>query len=274
MSDIRYERHYMSNPSLPFIFHTDTIHTTQTASANWHDNTEFLYCIEGNGVVNCDNMKIPMNVGDTIVINARKLHNVTAENHVKYHCFIFDNVFFAENGLNIQNIKFNEKISDAHAGHLMEKIAECIKQKDNELHVTAVRLSVLEFLYYVTKNFSVKDTDLSPVTSKSYTAVLDTIEYINNNFSEKLPLDDLAARVGFSRYHFSRIFKENTGVTIVEHINARRCDSAAFLLRETQKPISEIGVECGFENPSYFAKSFQSTFGILPSEYRKKYSKL
>lgn len=273
MSNIRYERHFMSNPSLPFIFHTDTIHTTQTASANWHDNTEFLYCIEGSGIVNCDHMKIPMNVGDTIVINARKLHDVTAKKHVKYHCFIFDNSFFTENGINIQDIKFNEKISDAHAGHLMKKIAESIMDTDNSLHITAVRLCVLEFLYYVTKNFSAKNTSLSPVASKSYTAVLDAVEYINNNYSMKLPLDDLAARVGFSRYHFSRIFKENTGVTVVEHINARRCDSAAFLLRETHKPISEIAAECGFESPSYFAKSFSEAYGILPSDYRKKYSK-
>ena len=110
--------------------------------------------------------------------------------------------------------------------------------------------------------------------SKSHAAVLETIEYINYHFAEKLTLDDISARAGFSRYHFARIFKENTGLTLIEYINARRCDTACFLLRETKKTIGEICSECGFENPSYFAKSFCRIHGILPSEYREKHAQI
>lgn len=273
MSNIIYERHMMSNPALPFIFHTDSVHTTQIGSANWHDNTEFLYCLEGSGVVNCDDTKIRMNVGDIIVINARHLHSITSDDKVKYHCFIIDNSFFIDNGIDINNLKFNEKISDSHSGLLIQKITECIMDKDNPLGVALIRLAVLDFICYITNNYSQKKLSSGTKVSKSYAAVLDTIEYINNHFSEKMSLKELSAKAGFSRYHFSRIFKENTGLTVVEHINARRCDSASFLLRETAKPVAEICIECGFDSPSYFAKTFTEAFGIPPSEYRKRYSK-
>lgn len=273
MSNIIYERHMMSNPALPFIFHTDSVHTTQIGSANWHDNPEFLYCIEGSGVVNCDDAQIRMNVGDTIIINARHLHSITSEDKVKYHCFIIDNSFFIDNGIDINKLVFNEKISDSHSRLLIQRITECINENDTQFGVAEIRLAVLEFICYIAKNYSENKQTSGTKVSKSYTAVLDTIEYINNHFGEKLSLDALSAKAGFSRYHFSRIFKENTGLTVVEHINARRCDSASFLLRETTMPISEIGLECGFESPSYFAKSFSEAYGILPSDYRKKYSK-
>ena len=272
MSNIVYERHLMSNPSLPFIFHTDSVYTPMN-TANWHDNTEFLYCIEGSGIVCCDNLRIPMEPGNTIVINARRLHTVSAENFVKYHCFIVDNSYFLENGIDIQGIKFCERICDNRSGSLIQKIADLCSDQNDKYHITATRLAVLEFIYYITKNYSCKNDDAAGDISKSYAAVLDSIEYINNHFTEKLSLDDIASKVGFSRFHFARVFRQNTGVTLVEHINARRCDTAAFLLRETKKSISEISCECGFENPSYFAKAFCKARGILPSEYRQKYSK-
>lgn len=273
MSDIHFERHLMKNPALPFIFHED-FHKQHSGIANWHDNTEFLYCIEGEGVVNSDSNSIEMKKGDTIVINARCLHTISSGTLVRYHCLIIDNSFFKDNGIKIEEITFDERFYDGDAQRLMLKIAECMKAHDVEYYVAEIRLAVLEYMCHVLKNHSHKSYIKREKISKGYTAVLDTIEYINNHFSEKLTLEDLSSRAGFSRYHFSRIFKENTGVTIIEYINARRCDNAGYLLRETAKTISQISMECGFESPSYFAKAFSSAYGLLPSEYRKRYSRL
>ena len=274
MFDIKYERHLMTNPKLPFIFHGDAIRYNQSGIVNWHDNTEFLHCTEGEGVVNCDSNHIEMKTGDTIIINARCLHSINSEQEVKYHCLIIDNSFFIDNGIDIDSITFHEKLNDKNAADKMYRIASCMKDNCREYHISQTRLAVLDYICYITENFSHKSVENRRKVSKSYTAVLDTIEYINNHFSEKISLEELSAKAGFSRFHFTRIFKENTGVTVTEHINARRCDNAGFLLRKTSKPIIEISAECGFESPSYFAKTFSASYGLLPSEYRKKYSKL
>ena len=272
MIDIRYERHMMENSALPFIFHNISMPDLRSGITNWHDNTEFIHCTDGYGFVNCDSNSIEMKKGDTVVINARCLHSIRSICNFKYHCLIVDNSFFKDNGIEIEKINFDETVDDKSASEKMTNIAACIKNKELDLYVARTRLAILDYICHMTENFSHRVLDKSNKTSKGYAAVLDAIEYINNHFSEKLTLEEIASKVGFSRYHFTRIFKENTGVTVVEHINARRCDNASFLLRKTNKPISEIGVECGFDSPSYFAKSFSSSYGLLPSEYRKKYS--
>ncbi len=274
MSDIKYERHMMTNPALPFIFHDDIDRYRQSEIANWHDNTEFLHCTYGEGIVNCDSNVINMNKGDTIVINARYLHSINSETKLKYHCLIVDNSFFTDNGIDIKRISFSEKINDKTAADKIERIALCMNNKDNPLHTALTRLAVLDYICYMTENYSHSNTAERKSLSKGYSAVLDAIEYINNHFAEKLSLEDISSRAGFSKYHFTRIFKENTGITVIDHINARRCDNASFLLRETRKPISEISIECGFESPSYFAKAFSKLYRVLPSEYRKHHSKL
>lgn len=273
MSNIKYERHLMENPTLPFIFHNDIIRRNLNGIVNWHDNTEFLHCTGGEGIVHCDSHYFEMKAGDTIVVNARCIHTISSESHVKYHCLIVDNSFFKDNGIDIENIVFTEKIHDLATTEKMHRIASCITDNNNEMYIAHTRLAILDYICHMTENFSHKDLVKNRKMSKSYSAVLDSIEHINNHFAEKLTLEDIASRAGFSRFHFSRIFKENTGVTVIEHINARRCDNAGFLLRETSKSISEIGAECGFDSPSYFAKAFSASYGLLPSEYRKKYSK-
>jgi mannose-6-phosphate isomerase-like protein (cupin superfamily) len=86
----------MTNPALPFIFHEDFVRKQQSGIANWHDNTEFLFCIDGEGIVNCDSHFIEMKKGDTIVINARCLHTISSATKVRYHCLIIDNSFFKD----------------------------------------------------------------------------------------------------------------------------------------------------------------------------------
>lgn len=270
---IKYEHHLMPNPRLPYIFHTDSCFYRESGITNWHENTEFLYCIEGQGVVKGDTADIHMKKGDTVIINARQLHTVCSDTQVKYRCLIIGNSFFKENGIDIENTHFVNSLSDNEAGKLMENIAK-IHSDRSSLSVAEIRLAILSYIVYMYKNFAVTQKNEPKKISKSYAAVLSAVEYINENFYKKLSLEELSSKAGFSRYHFTRIFKENTGFTVIEHINAIRCDNAGFLLRETTKPISEISMECGFESPSYFAKAFADKFGILPSEYRKKYSKI
>ena len=88
MSNIIFERHLVANPALPFSIHIDCVQNSQVRMANWHDNTEFLYCFEGSGKVKCDVTEHHMKVGDTIAINPRCLHSITSESSVTYYCLI------------------------------------------------------------------------------------------------------------------------------------------------------------------------------------------
>ena len=146
MIDIQYEHHLMPNPDLPFIFHTDFYMRRESGVANWHENTEFLYCIQGKGNVNCDTSDIGMKKGDTVIINARQLHTVSSEAEVKYRCLIIDNSFFRDNGIDIENLSFAQSICDEKAGILMERIALLFTGEKTAFSVAETRLAVLDYI--------------------------------------------------------------------------------------------------------------------------------
>lgn len=269
----RYERTNTINPKLPFIFHKDVLITSRLYT-HWHDSIEFLYCFKGEGITISNSKEIPMSKGDLIVINSRHIHAIITNHNVSYHCLIVSNNFFEENGFDIKNIAFDEKINDSQANKLFTVIKNIQDDKSSQLYIPSIRSSLLNFCLYMVKNYSKILDDSDKTISKKHTLLLDTLEYINKNCSQKLTLEYLANRVGYSKYHFARLFKEATGFTVVNAINAARCEKAKKLLTETSMSVSEICEECGFDYCSYFSKTFKLQYGCIPSEYRKNYSKL
>jgi AraC family transcriptional regulator len=88
--------------------------------------------------------------------------------------------------------------------------------------------------------------------------------------SEDLNLDQLAARVGLSEYHFGRLFKRAIGFSPSRYQIDLRMNEARRLLRETSGSIVEIALDVGYPNPSHFAKLFRRENGLTPSEHRRQ----
>lgn len=97
--------------------------------------------------------------------------------------------------------------------------------------------------------------------------------YIETHPEEDLTLEKLAREVGYSEYHLSRRFKEETGMNIREYIRKARVERAKLLLETTDLSIREIGEQLNFCAPSHLAKSFREVTGMLPQEYRKEHQK-
>jgi AraC family transcriptional regulator len=94
------------------------------------------------------------------------------------------------------------------------------------------------------------------------------LQYIDTNIKEKLNVEKLAARAGFSPYHFCRIFQWEVGYSIMEYVRNRRLFYAASELA-TRKRIVDIAVDYGFETHSGFSKAFRRYFGSSPEKYRE-----
>jgi len=110
-----------------------------------------------------------------------------------------------------------------------------------------------------------KDTKL--IRSK---IVNDTIFYINKNIELNITLDELAKKNSVSKYHFHRIFKEETGVNLFEMITSIRLQKAANLLIVNKySTISDIANACGFNSHSSFIKAFKKKFNYTPKEWKK-----
>jgi AraC-like DNA-binding protein len=94
-------------------------------------------------------------------------------------------------------------------------------------------------------------------------------KYINENFTQELPLDKLAEISGYSKSYLCQIFREDTGMTINSYINDVRISSAVKLLADTELSVSEVGERCGYNSVFYFIKAFKKRMGVPPGSYRK-----
>jgi AraC family transcriptional regulator len=91
------------------------------------------------------------------------------------------------------------------------------------------------------------------------------LEYIHEHLDGELSLDDLAAVVHVSPYHFARLFKNSTGLPPHQYVIARRIERAKELLRDRDLlSLAEVAVETGFSDQSHFTRHFKRLVGVTP----------
>ena len=95
-------------------------------------------------------------------------------------------------------------------------------------------------------------------------------KYINQNYKEPIPLEEIASKVSMTVPAFCRYFKKTSGKTFTKIVNEYRVVHATKLLSESQMSITEICFECGFNNFSHFNKIFKEFTGKSASRYRKE----
>ena len=95
--------------------------------------------------------------------------------------------------------------------------------------------------------------------------------YLDEHYTEKIMLDNLAEHFFINKFYMTKIFKEKYGTTIVNYLIFKRITRAKQLLRFTDMTIDEIGVEVGMDSANYFSRAFHKVEGISPSEYRKQW---
>lgn len=101
------------------------------------------------------------------------------------------------------------------------------------------------------------------------TALESTFQFIENHLEESFQLDDLTRSVGFSKYHFSRLFHSFTGYTLGRYIKMRRLNEAAKDLIESETRILDLAIKYQFSSQESFTRSFSGEFGVTPARYRK-----
>lgn len=93
---------------------------------------------------------------------------------------------------------------------------------------------------------------------------------LRENADRRLPLREVAARVNLSPCHFCAVFKRQTGLTFTAYRNRLRLERAAELLRESNRRVTDVAFEAGFDSIPYFNRAFRRWFGCSPGEYRRQ----
>ena len=152
----------------------------------------------------------------------------------------------------------------------LDKIRK-IKENPNEIfsylkEIAKLNEIILKILIELADNHIIKTSPNSNM--KNFETVKSVITYIRENYNKKITLDEISKAVLCDKYALCREFKRLTGQTIIENLNNYRCINAMCLLNEGYT-VAKAAELCGFDNLSFFTKTFKKYIGKLPSEYKK-----
>ncbi len=269
-----YEYHVIENADLPFFMGVDKVVTEQTSSllSNWHENIEILHCIEGEGHIVLNGEIVPISSGETVVANSNVIHSARSDTYMMYYYLIIDKTFCLDNGINTDSVCFAKRFVNHEVTANFHTLANKFRCKENirkdPFAVAKIRKCVLSILVSMCEN----NLDNESLPENSNLPGLQRIEqaimYVNNHYTEKITLDDVSMHTGMSKFYLSREFKTVTGFTIVAYINTLRCKLARDLIKRGFS-VSDAAEKSGFENMSYFTKTFKRYVGNLPSDFAR-----
>ncbi len=155
----------------------------------------------------------------------------------------------------------------------------CVQERDSFFRMIEKAQSLKDYFYKMSlervwnayeKVYHNTETDDLDLFNHGYVyEVHKSINFIDHNFMNSITLEDTASKNGMSKFHFSRLFKEKTGLSFKEYLNIRRIHEAKKIFIIERLNVSETCYKVGFNDQSYFCRVFKKLEGYTPSEFKR-----
>lgn len=258
-----YESHSFVREDFPLIIHRDEISPQHSAFIpHWHENVELLCFLSGSCTLLCDAEQFPMRAGELAVINVNRLHAAYTDGSVcRYYCLIPSSAFLEKIGLPVGKLTFAQKLDASAFLPLFERLFEENQRGDVHFKPLCTGLCV-----QLMSSLAREHARIAPAPSPSrMERVKVGLGFLRESFRESVSVDEVAAAAGLSKYYFCRLFREYTGMSVIDYLNRLRCEEARRLLTSGRYNVSQSAQLAGFNNLSYFTKTYQLKMGCLPS---------
>lgn len=256
---------------------------------HWHDEVEITYIKKGCANFYICNKLYSAGEGDILIANTKYPHSMQQHNDESSDYFtILINTKLLKNDMKSEVIhdeiidKFR-RIEDAseifptfikadselskklspYLDNIIEHRKECYS--DYQLFVLGNILIIFNYLLEKTKRTEKSIDEFKYDFSKIKPAV----HAVHNQYEQKLSIEQVASMCYLSKSHFMKLFKNITGKGFNEFLIEHRLHMASLMLKNTNDKLIDIAINCGFENQSYFTRSFTRHFNLTPSQYRK-----
>lgn len=250
---------------------------------NWHEDVECLVVINGS-LEACVNRKIyKLSKDDIIFFNSNEGHATLAkERETIALVFHFSPKILNAFGKNRDRYFWQGATDDLtrnsdYAREIRKSIVNIITSfEDDSLEKTMMRslasdeIVLNSLLYFAEKEVRSKSEKFG---ADSDEAMRKIIKYLDENYREKISLQDLADLVGYHPNYTSEIVSKNLGISFTEYLQRKRLSNATKDLKQSEKKISDIAFDHGFSNVRSFNNAFRESFGRSPSEYRESLDK-
>lgn len=259
-------------------------HTGENWPLSWHEQIEFLYFRQGNAQILCGDRSYIAGPGDLILINPYELHQVKYHSSQPlYDCLMIDASLYRDTRQGICDTRYFDLLSDTNAcfdndlGQDPELISHMIalRQELGEKGVAyelSVKAHVFALFVKLFRNHVRSRTTFRQMVDniERYERIKPVLEYMRQNISEPIRLEALAKQCSVSSAHFCRLFRQITGTTPGQYLTTLRLHQAAALLRRTDRSISQIAAEVGFDDVGYMSRCFKKQFGMTPTQVKRQ----
>lgn len=250
----------------------------QTCRSNtqmhWHDCIEMVYVEKGHMRFFLNNEWHEMVGGDLVFVPPQRVHYMLCDNDETWktvvgisHSIICDTDADEENVLlPFKTDQINDHCFFKDNGELASIIKRLNSFNDSYVGRLLIQAEILKIYAYVYKEWMSRGlTFIEPIQDKY---IVEIIRILESDYLDAPGAGEMAKRLGLSYSHMCRLLSDHLGTNYNSLLNSIRMENAKKMLLTTDKSITEIGLDCGFCDSSYFIKMFKKSIGITPKKYR------
>jgi AraC-like DNA-binding protein len=149
----------------------------------------------------------------------------------------------------------------------VKKLLLLLEKEDINAPNNHVFIYVTDILSLLNDN---KNSERPEQIRSAYTSFTPILSYIHQNYNKISTIEEIADQFYISKFRLCHLFKEATGLTLIQYITKIKIQNACNMLVNTDLSILDIGTACGFNSSMYFCKIFKQSLSLTPSEFRKK----
>ncbi len=270
-------------------FHINTSHRiwmneqTDSYEPHWHTAMEIVNPVENYYDVKVNGESYHLNVGDIIIIPPGEVHEMIAPTTGKRFIYLFNISLISKlkgfagiqsilsRPLHITREEFPKIYEDIYSILLQIRNEYFTNNEYAELTIQSLLLNMFVKIGNNHNNAEELFPNVRLYKQKEYVQKFNqALEYIDSHYMEDVTLEEVADNVGFSKYHFSRLFKQYTNYTFCDYLTYRRIKVAEDYLASPDYSVTEVAMQAGFSSISTFNRLFKQQKGCTPSEYRSK----
>ncbi len=258
---------------------------SESYDTHWHAAGELVMPIENSYTVHVADRIYELGEGDVFFIPPGELHKLISRPTGRRLIFMFDislistmKDFSAMTPILSQPILISrEHYGEIHdfSVDLMNRIISEYQNPSAPLRQSMIYSYLLQFFVSVGRlhiRSEMLFPDVRSTKQMEYFDKMNTVvSYINNNYTEDITLEKMASMAGFSKFHFTRLFKQFTDTSFYSYLNQRRVKAAESLLLIPNVSITDVALQSGFSSISTFNRVFRAAKDCTPSEYKAYY---
>ena len=266
----------------PYVFHHVSLRVTEVPW-HWHEALEFNLVMDGEVKVSTASQTQVFQKGQGFFLNSNVLAAMDSDTDCIMDSHLFHPVFLSGHFKSVFETKYLNPIvqnrnldmvafrgTNTQQKQILNKLrqlGQLQKEPDTEFQTRNLLSEIWLFLLDEIKN---AEPNIYHPQQKNQDRILTMISFIQENFAEKLTLEDIADSAAVSTRECLRCFKSSIHQSPLDYLIEYRVRTAKKMLETTDLSITDIALRCGFNSNSYFTKLFHRICGKTPNAYRKE----